>query len=73
METYRNLGMNSGVKYFQIGNSFIEIIFKHNPRVYRYSYIIPGKIHVDNMKILALKGQGLNSYIKKYVGNKFEK
>lgn len=74
MEKYRNLGGNSGVSYFEIGSDFIIVIFKGNPKKYKYSYFGgAGKYHVENMKGLAVSGKGLNAYIKNHVNNLYDK
>lgn len=62
MENYRNLGGTSGVKAFEIGTDFIKVKFSDNS-IYLYNYRKPGSHHVENMKILAKNGSGLNSYI----------
>ena len=67
METYINLGGNSGVKSYEIGADYIDVLFYGNSRIYRYSYKRAGEKHVEQMKLLAIRGSGLNSYIMKYV------
>ena len=42
--------------------------FFENPVIYRYSYINTGQAHVEEMKRLAIVGEGLNSYIEKNFG-----
>lgn len=44
---------------------YIEVRFFGNPVIYRYSYIKTGQAHVEEMKRLAIVGEGLNSYIGK--------
>ena len=39
-----------------------------NSVIYRYSYIKTGQAHVEEMKRLAIVGEGLNSYIGKNFG-----
>ncbi len=65
MERYLNLGNDSGVRSYQIGNDFIIVMFSTG-KTYRYSYAKAGRVHVENMKELARSGTGLNSYINKY-------
>ena len=62
MEQYLNLGGNSNVKAYSIGLDYIEVVFGRGA-LYRYSYRSAGKDKVEQMKILARKGVGLNSYI----------
>ena len=67
MERYRNFGGDSGVSSFEIGPDYIVVKFSGTIRKYRYSYRKAGQKHVENMKRLAQKGSGLNSYINNYV------
>lgn len=66
MTRYRNRGGNSGVKSFEIGDTFIKITLSSG-ETYVYDYSSPGKNHVEKMKILALAGKGLSTYISRYV------
>ncbi len=73
MERYKNLGGNSGVQNFEINNDNIKVQFKGTHKIYKYSYNgKAGKMHVDNMKLLARQGAGLNSYIKKNANKLFD-
>lgn len=47
---------------------YIDVRFFENPVIYRYSYIKIGQAHVEEMKRLAIVGEGLNSYIEKNFG-----
>jgi hypothetical protein len=71
MERYKNLGRDSRVHYYQIEDTSIEVKFDSS-KPYTYSYKKAGKSHVENMKILATRGSGLNSYINKYVKNLYD-
>jgi len=66
MQPYNNLGGNSNVKAYSIGEDYIEVLFHGTPKVYRYSYGRAGKEKVETMKKYALQGKGLNSYIMRY-------
>jgi len=66
MERYTNIGGDSGVYAYEIGIDYIEIEFDGTQRTYTYSYRKSGRIHVEQMKVLAKSGSGLNSYINKY-------
>lgn len=66
MAFYANLGGDSGVESYQIQNNSISVTFSSGI-TYLYTYSVPGREHVENMKTLAKNGSGLNSYIKKYV------
>lgn len=64
MEQYKNLSGNSGVVAFQIGNDYIKVQFKDGRfTLYTYTYQSASSVAIENMKALAVRGQGLNSYI----------
>jgi hypothetical protein len=71
MEKYRNSGGDSGVSSYEIGFDNIKVRFSTG-KTYSYSHRKAGKGHVDQMKILAQKGSGLNTYINKYVKNLYD-
>ena len=61
----KNKGKPSNVKDYRLGADYIDVRFFGNPVIYRYSYIKTGQAHVEEMKRLAIVGEGLNSYIVK--------
>lgn len=64
MEPYRDLGGDSGVVAYEIGNDYIKVQFKDGQwRLYTYTYQSAGTSAVEAMKGLARQGKGLNSYI----------
>lgn len=67
MIRYRNIGSDSGVDSYQIGENYITVKFKSTHRRYTYSFNRAGRENVKNMKTLAQEGRGLNSYINKHV------
>ena len=71
MERYKNSGGNSGVSAYEIADDSIKVKFSDNS-VYLFSYRKPGSSHVEKMKILAIRGQGLNSYINTNVKYLYE-
>lgn len=73
MIRYQNKGGNSAIVFYEIGDDYIKIWFKDAKRTYVYSYKSAGKENVEYMKRLALEGQGLNAFIKKYVNQGYEK
>ena len=73
MQHYRNIGGNSNVNSYSIGDTYIDVLFYGTPRVYRYSYKSAGVENVENMKVLAEQGYGLNSFINRYVKYKYER
>ena len=72
MTRYLNLGGNSNVKEFFIGEDYIDVVFKDRS-IYLYSFASSCREHVYHMKILAQVGSDLNSYIKENVLEKYEK
>lgn len=64
MEIYKNLSGDSGVYAFQIGDDFLVLQFKKGG-TYRYSYGSAGRRNIEQMKVLARRGQGLGTFISK--------
>lgn len=73
MIIYKNNNGNSNVYSYEIGNDFIDVLFKGSPKIYRYSYKSAGKDNVETMKDLAKNGSGLNSFINRVVKYLYEK
>ena len=74
MERYANRRGDSGVSAYEIGLEYIRVKFKGTLKIYQYSYSgKAGQRHVDNMKSLAIKGSGLNSYINLHVKFKYDR
>ena len=67
MQTYANKGGNSGIFGYENGDDFIIVEFEEY--LYKYSHVKPGKTHVEEMKKLAKRGEGLNTYINRNVKN----
>ena len=73
MENYHNIGGNSNIESYEIGDDYISVWFKRASKPYMYSYSSAGESHVETMKELAKQGSGLNSYIMNNVKNDFER
>lgn len=71
MERYKNWGGNSGVFAFTNGADYIVVQFIKGG-TYRYSYRSAGRENIEQMKALAAQGQGLGTFINKYVRNAYE-
>lgn len=69
MQPYRNLSGNSGVMAFEIGANYIKVQF--NKGAYTYSYGSAGQRNIEEMKILAIKGKGLNTFIDVHVKKRY--
>lgn len=72
MQAYKNIGGNSGVRAYEIGEKYIDVQF-NSGRPYRYSYESAGRDKVEQMKNIAKQGQGLNTYINRYARMDYEK
>lgn len=67
MQKYADTDRDSGVDSFEIYDTSITVWFKGTSKSYTYSYSKAGQFHVDQMKQLALAGDGLNEYINDHV------
>lgn len=70
MERYRNLGGDSGVAAYEVGNDFIRVMFSDRS-VYLYTDASAGSHNIREMKRLAREGQGLNAFINTTVQKKY--
>ena len=70
MQTYKNLGGNSGISAYEIFDDYIAIQFSDGS-IYEYSKMSAGSDNIEQMKILACNGQGLNSFVMRKVRTKF--
>jgi len=66
MEIYKNLNGNSSVRAYEIGNDSITVYFTDGT-IYLYNYQSTGPSNIEEMKVLARAGRGLNSFIMLYV------
>jgi hypothetical protein len=70
MKRYANLSGNSGVTGYQPGDDSILVRFV-NGDIYEYNATSPGREHVQNMQLLAQAGEGLATYISRFVHEDF--
>lgn len=66
MEIYQNIDGDSGVLEYECGADYIKVKFS-SPHIYVYTYASAGRDNVEQMKILAMRGDGLNSFINRIV------
>lgn len=66
MKHYLNLGGDSGVTAYEIGNASIEVMFKDG-WIYLYTAQSAGSANIETMRELAVAGKGLNSFIGRTV------
>ena len=71
MQIYKDIDNDSGVHGFEISDTSIIVWFDGTQRSYTYSYQSAGQPNIEQMKKLALAGEGLNAFINKYVKFKF--
>ena len=64
MQLYLNPYDNSGIHSYEYGPEFIIVRFKEIQRLFVYTYRDAGRHHVEAMKVLAIRGSGLEEYIK---------
>jgi hypothetical protein len=66
MKQYKDKHSDSGVVAYAIDAGSIAIKFQDGG-VYLYDGSNPGAAHVAAMQCLAVEGQGLNTYVNKFV------
>jgi len=66
MQPYKNITENAGATAYKIGDDHIIVEFQDGS-TYLYNYTSTGKHHIEQMKILAVTGQGLTTYINQHV------
>jgi hypothetical protein len=70
MKPYRRLSGASGVVAYAPEAAAIRVRFVDGTE-YTYTHASAGRAHVDAMKRLAREGQGLSTYISKYVRERY--
>ena len=66
MKPYQGRDGDSGIAAYAYGPGWIDIRFRHGG-TYRYDDRHPGAAHVLEMQRLAESGDGLNTYINRFV------
>ena len=72
MPIYKNLGGDSGVYSYEIYEDKIVVTFSTGS-CYEYNYRKTGIENIKKMKFLAMRGQGLNSFINTHVKYKYSR
>lgn len=72
MHNYKDKNGNSGVVAYSCGEKDIMIKFKDGA-VYLYNYASSGADKIEYMKKLAIKGEGLATYINQNVRETYAK
>jgi hypothetical protein len=65
MERYKNLSRDSGVVAYEIGRDSVTVKF-HDGATYLYTYASAGEPNVEQMKVLAVTGRGLSTFIARH-------
>jgi hypothetical protein len=71
MQRYNGADRDSGIDAYEAGANYMRVRFIHGG-TYVYTYRSAGRHHIENMKLLAKSGKGLNTYINDYVSERFE-
>ena len=66
MERYTDIDRDSGVVAYEIGDDFVRVQF-HDGAVYLYTYDSAGSRNIEQMKLLAARGDSLNAFINNNV------
>ena len=66
MERYRNRGGDSGIVAYEKGPDSITVKFSDGS-VYLYTNQSAGSANIEHMKRLSITGEGLNSFINRWV------
>jgi len=72
MTIYKDIDGDSGVRAYEYGTDYIKVQFSTG-RVYTYSYQSAGRDNIEQMKVLADSGNGLNSFINTRVRTDYVK
>ncbi|EIN00263.1 hypothetical protein WQE_14571 [Paraburkholderia hospita] len=70
MKRYRDLSGQSGVGAYEISDDAITVKFRDGD-VYLYDYATTGRREVEEMKRLAVAGQGLSTFISRVVKDRY--
>ena len=65
MQGYANRGGDSGIEAFRIDDDSICIQFFKGGGAYTYTIESVGAEHIENLKRLAIEGEGLNEYLNR--------
>ena len=65
MQPYNDIDRDSNIDSFEIGDDYITVKF-FDGQTYIYTYASAGSHHVEEMKRLANRHDGLNAYINRH-------
>jgi len=64
--SYLNLSGESGIRLYDFGPDFIEVVFHDRDKLYRYTSRRIGRERVEEMKKRAVAGRGLGTFINQH-------
>lgn len=70
MERYRDSTGNSGIAAYAIAKNSIEVEFKDGG-LFLYDVRSTGRANIEEMKKLARAGNGLNTFINRFVRDRY--
>ena len=71
MQRYRNQSGSSGIVAYELGEEYIDVKFV-NGEVYHYTSRRPGPRDLQHMKELAVRGEGLSTFISRHIRTRYE-
>jgi len=72
MQRYSDIDRDSGVVAYENGTDYIRVQFSDGS-IYVYTYSSAGSHHIERMKQLATRGDGLNGYINEHARKSYER
>lgn len=72
MKRYENRSGRGGITGYEISPDGIILEFNYKDE-YLYDYSKPGREQVEQMKILAERGEGLTTYVNQHVRDNYRK
>jgi hypothetical protein len=70
VKPYGSLTRDSGVVAYELGADFIRVQFRDHS-VYLYTYTSTGARDIEQMKDLAVRGEGLTTFINTHVRKRY--
>jgi hypothetical protein len=72
MTIYKDIDNDSGVSTYEYGADYIVVQFKDGGK-YEYTHQSAGMQNIEQMKLLADQGDGLNAFINRYVRKRYSR
>lgn len=65
MTVYKNVSGASGITHYEMDEDYIAVKFAGESHIYYYSSVHIPRHHIEKMKMFAVSGKGLASYINR--------